>query len=91
MVNTYVNVFIVCEKLFMARFLNPPPPALPGACFRCSAIAASMSESVVLGLHLFKASEGREYEYIKKKKNQRHSLRYMTHLLILKMSLWSYN
>ncbi len=36
-----------------------------GSDFRCSASAALMSESVVLGLHLFKASEGREYEYLK--------------------------
>ncbi|XP_058632455.1 phosphatidylinositol transfer protein beta isoform-like isoform X2 [Onychostoma macrolepis] len=54
----------------MAQFLYPPPPALPRACFRCSPIAASMSEFVVLGLHLFKASEGREYEY-KNQKNQK--------------------
>ncbi len=61
-------------------------PALPVACFRCSAIAASISESVVLGLHLFKASEGREYEYLKKEEKKAKKKQ-----LILKMSLWSYN
>ncbi len=52
----------------MAQFLYPAPPALPGACFRCSGIATSMSESVVFGLHLLTASDGREYEYKKIKK-----------------------
>ncbi len=75
----------------MAQFLYPPPPAVPGACFRCSAIAASMSESVVLGLHLLTASEGREYEYLKKIKIKAKFEVNDTHLFILKMSLWSYN
>ncbi len=54
--------------MFMAQFLYPPPPALPGACFRSSASAALMSESLVFGLNLLTASEGWEYEYLKKAK-----------------------
>ena len=54
--------------LFMAHFLNPPPSAVPGAFFRCSSAAASMSESVAFGLHLITASEEREYGFKKKEK-----------------------
>ncbi len=67
----------------MAQFLYPPPPALPGG--------ASMSESVVLGLHLFKASEGREYEYLKKQKSKGKIKKQTNKKTFLKMSLWSYN
>ncbi len=79
-------MFLESVKAVYGSIFISITPALPGACFRCSASAA-MSESVVFGLHLFKSSEGREYEYLKKEEEKKAKKKQ----LILKMSLWSYN
>ncbi len=60
---THMQMFLESVKVVYGSICISTTPALPGVCFRCSARAASMSESVVLGLHLLTASEGREYEY----------------------------